>query len=142
MVYLHCISLLRYTILVGNPQNIPLEFLSKGLPVQGWKTKLKVLYHCVADDQPKIPPWEEEDGLYGIMVCHLLCVCVCVDVHVRACVHGGGGGGGVSVCVCVSDCVCVCECILIHVLCVCVCVCVDVCVWMCMCVHVWGVCVC
>lgn len=22
----------------------------------------------IADDQPKIPPWEEEDGIYGIMV--------------------------------------------------------------------------
>lgn len=22
----------------------------------------------ITDDQPKIPPWEEEDGIYGIMV--------------------------------------------------------------------------
>lgn len=25
-------------------------------------------FFLFTDDQPKIPPWEEEDGIYGIMV--------------------------------------------------------------------------
>ena len=37
------------------------------------------------DDQPKIPPWEEEDGIYGIMVSYLLqriLIC-CVNLSVN-----------------------------------------------------------
>ena len=34
-------------------------------------------YLSFTDDQPKIPPWEEDDGIYGIMVStaqrHALC---------------------------------------------------------------------